>query len=254
MEKERDPGQWWDKSWSVVTGCTPAGAGCDHCWARSLVTRFPVAHNGANFGNVRCWPERLDEPLRRRKPTVYAVSLLGDLFHRDMPRGFLVHVFNAMLDGKSLKHRFVLLTKRPALAADFIARPPYNLGNRILLLASCWDQPSTDAACAALSAVPGLRWGMHLEPLLAAVDLEMPFGWPEENANATRPVWVVVGGENGPGARPMDPQWAVSLRDQCRAAGVPFWFKGWGTSRLNAAAARDDRLRLEADTSREVPW
>jgi protein gp37 len=230
------PNEWWDKSWSVVTGCTPAGAGCDHCWALGMLQRFPLLHEGAgatkaddsvpdeDFGphHVALHPERLDEPLRRRKPTVYAVSLLGDLFHEQVPKLFLVQVFNAMLDGKAQRNRFVLLTKRPQRAAEFLA--DYGLGDRIILMASVWDQASADAACSALSRLRGVRWGLHAEPLIGPID------WlkPVENGHWAAPSWIVCGGENGPGARTMEAAWADMLRDQCEAAGVPFWFKGWG--------------------------
>jgi protein gp37 len=280
----KKPGEWWDKSWSVVTGCTPAGEGCAHCWAAGLVKRFPAAHgrdpfpghgDSAPFSTVVCHPSRLDIPLKRRKPTVFAVSLLGDLFHEQVPIDFAWEVFRTMGDAR--KHTFVVLTKRWGMASMFLGGslvpPP---AKNIILMASVWDQKSTDAACKALSQLRGVRWGLHMEPLLGPVNLGRALqlvntqtddpggrcancgrpagdsahcisgggcdgewsccdycedqlerhGCPMEHTKAS---WIVVGGENGPGARPMHPDWAKRIRDQCEAAGVPFWFKGWGT-------------------------
>jgi len=247
----RKPGDWWDKSWSVVSGCTPVGAGCDNCWAAALVKRFPVAHDGAlpirvephgpvtvpasDFSTVITHPDRLGIPLRARKPRVYAVSLLGDLFHEQVPERFIRDVLDpiAVCNQKQMRHRFVLLTKRYERAVDAMAvwgvkSPAYlsNLAADMILLASVWDQASTDAACAAFSQLPaGIRWGLHCEPLLSAVDMRKTV---TNRIGASMPRWIVCGGETGPKARPMHPDWVRGIRDQCQAAGVPFWFKGWG--------------------------
>ena len=260
---KRKPGEWWDKSWSVVTGCTPAGAGCDHCWARSLVTRFPVAHAtepsmfGARdarvqFSDVVCHPERLDEPLRRRKPTIYAVSLLGDLFHEQVPTGFVQQVIDKARS--AIGHRFVFLTKRPERVRHTWEWDRLPCAN-IIVMASAWDQPSTDAACAALSAVPGLRWGLHLEPLLSPVDLDLA----RDKCHPANPfpAWIVAGGENGPGARPCDPRWIRALRTISKCSGVPFWFKGPGSKvllhGLGPSTSEADMI-AGLEQTREVPW
>jgi protein gp37 len=289
----KKPGEWWDKSWSVVTGCTPAGEGCAHCWAAGLVKRFPAAHDGAvtehpapgvavnepaPFSTVVCHPSRLDIPLKRRKPTVFAVSLLGDLFHEAVPFSFTLEV--AARAQVCPQHTFVFLTKRWRRAAKTVGceawrdglrtrrqidRLPADSPGNTILMASVWDQKSTDAACKTLSAVNGLRWGLHMEPLLGPVSFasychghhDCP---PACNCGHShtcgghcwlgygpgQPCWIVVGGENGPGARPMHPDWARQIRDQCEAAGVPFWFKGWGTEWMKgwSRSEREQGLRL----------
>lgn len=224
---ERPPGQWWDRSWNIVTGCTPLGAGCAHCWAQRMARRFPALHHDA-WETVILNGGKLDDPRRRRKSTVYAVSLLGDIFHEQVPRHYVKALVGVAADCD--RHQFVWLTKRWRRAAEFCAdcSPPSN----VLLMASIWDQSSADAACAALSRLRGVRWGYHAEPLIGDIDLTA-----SKHAS-----WVVVGAEQGPGARPFDLQWARSLRDQCRAA--PFWFKS-GSKRSEPPPDLDVR---------ETPW
>jgi len=247
---KRKPGQWWDKSWSVVTGCTPAGAGCDHCWARALVRRFPAAHGvqfmadcdgpdpAIPFGQVLCHPVRLGIPGRTSRPTVWAVSLLGDLFHPDVPDEFIGDaVIGAAAYGH---HRFVFCTKRWHRAAALLIHnsqpggqmPPARQWNaNCIIMASVWDQDSTNAACAALADVQ-TRWGLGMEPLLGPVDFRLTV---TNKIGSSLPAWVIVGAENGPGKRPCDPAWIASIEQQCRNAGVPCW-------------------RKAADGPKEVPW
>jgi protein gp37 len=132
---------------------------------------------------------------------------------------------------------------------DAGGNPPSNL----LLMASVWDQASADAACEAFSALPaGGRWGLHCEPLLGPVVLEQRVALNAHQAEYAGLRWVVVGGENGPGARPMDPQWAISLHRQCKAAGVPFWLKGWGGA--NRGRVLFEQGAHDTDNCQEVPW
>jgi protein gp37 len=255
VEAMKKPGQWWDRSWNVVTGCTPAGAGCDNCWARGMVRRFPALHGGVEidrsmppltrwrpFLTVLCHRDRLDEPERRRKPTIYAVPLLGDLFHDDVPAEFVARVLTVM-DAED-RHVFVVLTKRPARAAKWLAdydgaaKP----ARHILAMASVWDQDSANAACAAFAPLRGVRWGLHCEPLLSAVDMKRTV---TQRIGASLPSWIVVGAENGPGARPMRPDWVRSLRDQCALASVPFYLKGLG---------RGKGRELDGREHNETPW
>jgi len=261
------PGDWWDKSWSIVTGCSwPEGAmppACEHCWARGMLRRF----SSLGHPNAVTWhPGRLDAPLRRRKPTVWAVSLLGDLFHPDVPRDFRRAVWRTMTAAP--QHHYVLLTKRWRTAARELRDEGLPTG--AILMASAWDQRSVSDAAAALAPL-GIRWGLHLEPLLGPVNLDFVAGmldgcpgqynylsgdwWPALGDAAAEaegrvwigesPAWIVVGGENGPGARPMDPDWARQLREECVSAGVPFWLKCLGRGR--------GRI-LDGRTWEETPW
>jgi protein gp37 len=177
-------------------------------------------------GSVKLREDRLDLPLRTRKPTVFACQIsYGDLFHEAVPDEFIDDVLRAAIECAAMgkPHRFAFITKRWSNAADFLSERGRGL-EHIILLASVWDQGSTDAACAAFAGLP-IRWGLHCEPMLDWIDLSAVPAW---RRTGVKPSWVVVGGETGPKARPMHPDWVRTIRDQCEAAGVPFWFKSWG--------------------------
>lgn len=274
-KKESD---WWDKSWSVVTGCNwPEGEvpeGCRNCWAEKLAKRFPVVHFGdahdpadgcpstgeQDWSTVVMRPDRLNIPLKRRTPTVFACSLLGDLFHHDVPREFIDKVWETIEIANV--HQFVVLTKRWQYAADLVnwlyrgADPEPGEHEHFILMASVWDQASTDAACQAFAQLPtGVKWGLHMEPLLGPVDLRPWLGictdpqcrdstWDHYCGEGSPQLsWVVVGSENGRGARPFCLHWAREIQAHCRMARVPYWFKG--------AYKQDVPQEMVV---REVPW
>ncbi len=256
--KAKDPGQWWTEAWSPVTGCSPAGEGCRFCWARAMIRRFEALHMRLDpvdecyrvvedFSTVVCHPDRLDKPLHWRKPRVVLVSMLGDLFHEQVPEVFIDEV--ALRMRMAANHVYCILTKRPQRAARYVADVwPHRFSSRSYLMASAWDQPSTDAARAAFSSLPkGVRWGLHVEPMLGPVSIMSPSWHPY-------PSWVVCGGENGPCARPMDPRWALDLREQCASAGVPFWFKGWGSAMRKLVESAMGPTLSGLEQTREVPW
>lgn len=232
---------WWTDNWDLVRGCSPVGAACKFCWLKAMMARFD--HLG-DFDVVRTLPHKLGIPLRARKPRIYATTLMGDLFHKDVPPDFILSVFKVMA-GAPKKHRFVLLTKRWKQAAGHFviaSKMGYRSDDRVLLMGSAWDQESVNEAVESLRAVEEVngRWGLHLEPLLGRVDLQAIdalgyWKWSRsENYQqwfpnpSSRLSWVVAGGENGKGTRTIHPHWVDSLRRQCRAARVPLWFKGWG--------------------------
>jgi protein gp37 len=265
-----------------------------------MVKRFPAAHDKGEpllghagkprpFNEVLLHHERLDIPLRARKPQVYAVSLMGDLFHENVPLEFQMDVANAIRRASfvvtknpkrglhsPVNHRYALLTKRYHRAAEAMRRMHFNssygnsgrmewlrcgdnrlpimrymskMGN-IILLASVWDQASTDKACTAFAGLP-IRWGLHMEPMLelpriprideSGRNVSDLTGLHDESDSF--PDWVVIGSENGPGARPFDLQWARDIQAQCKAAGAKYWFKG---------AYKQDVP--EEMIVREVPW
>lgn len=243
----RKPGQWWDETWSPVTGCTPAGAGCAHCHALARMRRHLPALRGegnadAPATTVLCHGDRLQWPLKWKKPRVVLTCMMGDLFHKDVPSTFIDTVLVMMR--ASAQHTYCVLTKRWERAArHFQERWPHTLQSKSILMASVATQSEADAACSALSRLRGVRWGLHVEPMLGPIDLS--YQHPGANGAAMGDVsWIVVGAEQGPGARPFELDWARSLRDQCRAASVPFWFKS-------------DSRRREPPTDlcvRETPW
>jgi len=250
--------EWTDATWNPVTGCSKVSQGCKHCYAERewpRMTKLVPAYAGRDFTDVRCHPERLDQPLRWKKPRKVFVNSMSDLFHEAIPEDFILSVFVTMAAAR--QHTFQVLTKRPDRMRDLLTRwrnsglvlregCGVNLRN-VWLGVSVEDQATADERIPLLRATPAaVRW-ISAEPLLGRVDLCETFGmwWNQtmncfesssssgfnrnpNNQRETAIDWVVVGGESGPKARPMHPAWARSLRDQCAAAGVPFLFKQWG--------------------------
>ncbi|WP_116201310.1 DUF5131 family protein [Amycolatopsis circi] len=227
--------EWTDATWNPATGCTKVSPGCDHCYAETLHERF---HGKGSFATVTLHPARLDVPLRWRKPRRVFVNSMSDLFHDDVPDEYIAKVFGVM--AAASHHTFQVLTKRHgrmrSLLSDDGFREQVFLANNldqgdvlgegwplpnVWLGVSTEDQRWADIRIPALLDTPAaVRW-ISAEPLLGPIDLHR--GW-----SARRLDWVVVGGESGRAARPMHPEWARSLRDQCVEVGVPFLFKQWG--------------------------
>lgn len=250
--------EWTHKTWNPVTGCTKVSQGCKHCYAEREWTRLCKNPKAIQFGraftDVQCHPERLTAPLHWRKPRRIFVNSMSDLFHESVQDAFIAQVW-AVMDACP-QHTFQILTKRPArmrdwcqrvdsgceaLARDFlgVADPTgrdheynnYPLPN-VWLGVSVEDQATADERVPLLLQTPAaVRW-ISAEPLLGKIDIDRWLEFvidPPNCLDSTHPVdWVVVGGESGPHARPMHPDWVRSLRDQCGSAGVKFFFKQWG--------------------------
>lgn len=287
--------EWTDETWNPVTGCSKISQGCKNCYAMREWPRLAgnpkTAYFGREFTDVRCHPERLDQPLRWSKPRRIFVNSMSDLFHPDVPDDFIDRVFAVM--ALSPQHTFQVLTKRPERMRAYMNhgegfgrwgfidgrarqiyaeryRAPFPTG-KVLLgpLPNVWlgvsveDQAAADERIPLLLETPAaVRW-ISAEPLLGPINLESVlwpnkgghrvdvlragywnaagyrYGGPSAELGAERGLftnhsdmarldWVVAGGESGPNARPMHPDWARGLCDQCVAAGVPFLFKQWG--------------------------
>lgn len=257
--------EWTDATWNVVTGCVEVSPGCDHCYAKTFAERWrgvPGHHFEQGF-DVVLRPERLDLPLRWKKPRRVFVNSMSDLFHEAVPDEFIVEVFARMW--WSPAHTFQVLTKRHGRMRSLVPRIEAHLRERErdLTLVDCptplvWPLPNVwlgvsvenqqwaDIRIPALLDTPAaVRW-ISAEPLLGPVDLSRWLvsrpAWGPEYPEPTSPMgllvqdlvdvpalsWVVAGGESGPGARPMHPDWARGLRDQCTSASVPFFMKQFG--------------------------
>jgi protein gp37 len=209
--------EWTDQTWNPVTGCTKISPGCKYCYAEILAGRLqrmgaPGYENG--FG-LTLLPQRLDAPLKRRKPTVWFVNSMSDLFHEKVPFEFTDAIFETIK--ATPHHRYQLLTKRPermeGYFKDRVAPPNAWLGT------SVENRKHGVPRIAVLQRIASHVRFLSVEPLLEDIGF----------LDLTGISWVIVGGESGPRARPMKAEWARSVRDQCARAGVAFFFKQWGT-------------------------
>lgn len=208
--------EWTEQTWNPVTGCTKISPGCKHCYAETMARRLqamraPGYENG--FG-LATHAHRLEQPLKRRKPTVYFVNSMSDLFHEDVPDDFIDRVFSVIRS--TPQHTYQILTKRAErLPAYFASR---SVPENVWLGVSVEDRKYGVPRIEHLRRVPARIRFLSVEPLLeslGAIDLAGIH-------------WVIVGGESGSQARPMLPEWADEVRSQCEDAGVSFFFKQWG--------------------------
>ena len=241
--------EWTDATWNPVTGCTKVSPGCANCY---IERQTPMRVAGLRFVRghipIELHANRLDAPLRRRKPTVYFVNSMSDLFHEDVPDAFIARVFDVM--ATAVRHTFQVLTKRPermlatllTLAERHTAQDGSGWPLRnVWLGVSVENQRFADERIPRLLETPAaVRW-ISAEPLLEAIDVT-PYvtgdalAAPGPGGYRPGPAldWIVVGGESGPGARVFDLAWARSLRCQCLAAKVAFFVKQLGSHAQDA--------------------
>lgn len=224
--------EWTERTWNPVTGCIKVSAGCKHCYAETMARRLEaMGAAGYTHGfTPTMQPQRLDQPLRRRTPTVWFVNSMSDLFQDAVPDAFIDQVLDVMR--RTPQHTYQVLTKRAERLPAFFAgrEAPANLW----LGVSVENRVHGVPRIAELQRVEvGVRF-LSVEPLLEDLG-------PLDLSGIH---WVIVGGESGARARPMQPEWARSVRDQCEEAGVAFFFKQWGrwggdgTARNKAANGR----------------
>ena len=211
--------EWTDATWNPVTGCTKITRGCDNCYAQRIAERFRgvAGHPFEQGFELTLRPERLAQPLSWKRPRMIFVNSMSDLFHKRVPTTFIDEVFDTMEQAD--QHVFQILTKRSSLMRSYLRRR-YDDGaapEHIWCGVSVEDELAT-ARVRHLREAPATTRFLSVEPLLGPiVDLCL-----EGIA------WVIVGGESGPRARPMEKQWAAAIRDQCQREHVPFFFKQWG--------------------------
>ena len=218
--------EWTNATWNPVTGCTKISAGCDNCYAERFSERFRgVADHPFEMGfDLTLRPARLEQPLRWRQPRMIFVNSMSDLFHKLVPFDFVDRVFDTM-DAADW-HTFQVLTKRSSRMRDYIIRRYGDKGSpaHVWLGVSVEDGTKLSRVRQLAQAPIPVRF-LSVEPLIGPIG-KLPL---------TGIGWVIVGGESGPRARPMDEQWVRDVRDQCTDAGVPFFFKQWGEQERAAA-------------------
>jgi protein gp37 len=224
---------WAEESWNPTTGCTKISPGCAHCWAERMAWRLQgMGQKRYTRGfKVTTHADLLDKPLHWAKPRHVYVSFMGDLFHDEVPEEFIQRVFDVIVCAP--QHRFHVLTKRPERLAEMSQRLPWP--------ANVWAGATVEDAAHAYRADclrqtgAGVKY-LVLEPLLGPID-ELDLRGID---------WVILGGESGPGARTLHIDWVRSVREQCVAAGVAFYFKQWGgVRRKETGRTLDGREWLE---------
>jgi len=211
--------EWTDATWNPVTGCSKITAGCDNCYAQRFSERFRGVpdHPFENGFDLTLRPARLKQPLSWRQPRRIFVNSMSDLFHKDVPRAFIDQVFDTM--EAAHWHTFQVLTKRSSLLTRYLERryPNSNAPSHIWLGVSVEDKQNA-VRIKHLQAAHAMVKFISFEPLIG------PVGKVDLNGID----WAILGGESGPRARPMAEEWALDIRDQCKAQKVAFFFKQWG--------------------------
>jgi protein gp37 len=232
--------EWTDHTWNPIRGCTKISPGCAHCYAETFAERFRgvPGHPYEQGFDLRRIPEKLTAPFLWPKPGMVFVNSMSDLFHRDVPDDYIEAVAQVMQ--RANWHTYQVLTKRSERMRDllrtrlaFAVREPH-----------IWWGVSVEDRAHGLPRVDHLREAPAGLRMLSVEPLLEDLGTLDLSGIG----WVILGGESGAGARPMDPAWASSIRDQCRESGVPFFFKQWGGVRKGRAGRT-----LEGRTHDETP-
>ncbi len=273
--------EWTDKTWNPITGCRHVSEGCRNCYAerdwKRLAGNPRSVYHGRGFNDVMCHPERLRIPMGWRTPKRIFVNSMSDLFHPSVPRDFIdrVHAVMALCP----QHQFQILTKRAAEMREYYQRldeervlrgymatdygspgpgilihdakgtkrlKPWPLPN-VHLGVSVEDQKTADERIPILLDTPAaVRW-VSYEPALGPVEFGAFMPWESTEPFERYKVgldWIVAGGESGPNARPSHPRWFRAVRDQCKAAGVPFYMKQMGGKTKKTMPAIPDDLMI----------
>jgi protein gp37 len=217
---EKSKIEWTDSTWNPVRGCSKVSPGCKHCYAETFAERFRgvKAHPFEHGFDLRIVPEKLGDPMRWSQPRMVFVNSMSDLFHKDVHDEYIESVCRVMLAAKW--HTYQVLTKRSERLRDLLNSKlaEYAAADHI------WWGVSVEDRKHGLPRIDHLRSSkvkvrfLSIEPLLEDLG----------RINLQDMHWVIVGGESGSGARPIDPRWVKSIQKQCRAAEVPFFFKQWG--------------------------
>ncbi len=208
--------EWTEQTWNPTTGCSKVSPGCKHCYAEALTPRLQAmkAPGYENGFEITLMHDRLEQPLRRKKPTVYFVNSMSDLFHEEIPESFLDEVFDVIQ--KTPQHTYQILTKRAVRMKQYFEdrQVPANTWLGVSVEDIQYGVPRIDA----LRHIPATIRFLSIEPLLEDLG----------SINLGNIDWIIVGGESGPRARPMKAEWVENIQRQCASSGKAFFFKQWG--------------------------
>lgn len=227
--------EWTDVTWNPVTGCSKISAGCLHCYAERMAMRLKAMGqpNYQNGFEVTCHEHVLEYPLHWRKKRTIFVNSMSDLFHENVSDEFIIRVFEIMK--RASWHRFQILTKRAERMESLSQFLPWS---KNVWVGVTVENNDCLSRIDALRRIPASVRFLSMEPLLSAV--------PDIDTKGLD--WIIVGGESGPGARPMNREWVEHVRVQCDRHGIPFFFKQWGGVKKKASG----RL-LNGKTYDEIP-
>ena len=211
--------EWTNSTWNPITGCTKISTGCDFCYAERFSERFRgvAGHPFENGFDLTLRPERITQPLSWKKPRLVFVNSMSDLFHKEVPHTYIDRIFETMEAANW--HIFQILTKRSSIMRRYVNQRYKNskAPEHVWLGVSIEDQSKRSRIAHLQQTAARIRF-LSVEPLIG----------PPGDLNLRGIHWVIAGGESGPHARPMKPEWAVSVKNQCMAQKVPFFFKQWG--------------------------
>ena len=231
----RSPIEWTEATWNPLTGCVKISPGCKHCYAARLSNRLRAMGNRkyTNGFDLTLHDSALEQPLSWKKPQTVFVNSMSDLFQKGVPFHFIQRVFGVM--NEAHWHNFQILTKRADRLLEVESKLEW--GPNIWMGVSVESKDYTHRIAELRETGAQIKF-LSLEPLLG----------PLKKLNLRGIDWVIVGGESGPGARPMDPDWVLDIRDQCNKKEVPFFFKQWGGTNKKKAG----RI-LDGQTWDEMP-
>ena len=226
--------EWTEQTWNPVTGCTKVSPGCKHCYAETMAHRLKaMGASGYDRGfKLTLQPDRLEQPLKRKRATVWFVNSMSDLFHKEIPDAYIDRVFDSIRE--TPQHTYQILTKRSERLPQYFANRavPDNVWLGVSVENRKYGKPRIDD----LRQVQAQIRFLSVEPLLEDLG----------EINLQNIHWVIVGGESGSKARPMKPEWARRIKQQCEEAGVAYFFKQWG------AWGADGRKRNKHANGREL--
>ncbi len=227
--------EWTETTWNPVTGCSKISTGCAHCYAERMSKRLKAMGqpNYINGFQVTTHIDMLNRPMKWKKPQIVFVNSMSDLFHEDVPFPFIENVFQVMQQASH--HIFQVLTKRSERLADIASKLPWP--ENVWMGVTVENQDNT-YRMEALRKIPAAVRFVSFEPLLG----------PINDPDFTSIDWAIVGGESGPGARVMKPEWVLKILEKCREYDVPFFFKQWGGQNRK----KNGRL-LQGNTYDEMP-
>lgn len=223
--------EWTDLTWNPTSGCTKISPGCDNCYAERFAERWRgIEDHPYEFGfDLKLHPKRLNQPLRRKKPSMFFVNSMSDLFHKEIPTKYIDQVFDVM--EKADWHIFQILTKRSSILQKYINNRYRNSPspNHIWLGVSVEGNQQLSRIKHLRKTNAAVRF-LSIEPLLEELI----------TLDVSDIHWVIVGGESGPKARPIEKDWVVNIRNVCTKSDVPFFFKQWGGYRPKSGGREID--------------